>query len=55
MCIRDSSTPRLKQQLWQMLKIAVQADQLVNDQEAMLLQALALLLEIPVGPDQSVA
>jgi Zn-dependent protease with chaperone function len=49
------STPRLKQQLWQMLKIAVQADQLVNDQEAMLLQALALLLEIPVGPDQSVA
>ncbi|KOO56839.1 peptidase [Rheinheimera sp. KL1] len=49
------STPRLKQQLWQMLKIAVQADELVNDQEAMLLQALALLLEIPASPDQSVA
>lgn len=49
------STPRLKQQLWQMLKIAVQADQLVNDQEAMLLQALALLLEIPVSPDHAVA
>lgn len=49
------STPRLKQQLWQMLKIAVQADELVNDQEAMLLQALALLLEIPVSPDHAVA
>lgn len=46
------SAPRLKQQLWQMLKIAVQADELVNEQEAILLQALALLLEIPVSPDQ---
>lgn len=45
------STPRLKQQLWLMLKTAIQADQQVNDQEAMLVQALALLLEIPVGLD----
>ncbi|EGM77993.1 Zn-dependent protease with chaperone function [Rheinheimera sp. A13L] len=44
------SSPRLKQQLWQMLKMAVQADELVNEQEELLLQALVLLLEIPVSP-----
>ena len=43
------SSPRLKQQLWQMVKMAVQADELVNEQEELLLQALVLLLEIPVG------
>lgn len=46
------SSPRLKQQLWQMLKMAVQADELVNEQEELLLHALALLLEIPVSPEQ---
>jgi hypothetical protein len=35
-----------------MLKIAVQADELVNEQEELLLHALALLLEIPVSPEQ---
>ncbi|WP_233081735.1 M48 family metallopeptidase [Rheinheimera soli] len=46
------SSPRLKQQLWQMLKMAVQADEMVNEQEELLLHALVLLLEIPVSPDE---
>lgn len=46
------SSPRLKHQLWQMVKMAVQADELINEQEELLLQALVLLLEIPVSPDE---
>lgn len=46
------SSPRLKHQLWQMMKMAVQADELINEQEELLLQALVLLLEIPVSPDE---
>ncbi|RVT42812.1 peptidase [Rheinheimera sediminis] len=45
------SSPKVKQQLWLSLKIAVQADELVNEQEELLLHALVLLLEIPVVPD----
>lgn len=44
------SSPKVKQQLWQMVKIAVQADELVNEQEELLLHALVLLLELPVSP-----
>lgn len=47
------SAPLLKQQLWQMVSQAVKADQLVNEQEQMLLQALALLLELPVSQEPS--
>lgn len=46
------STPQLKKQIWLMLKAAVRADELVNEQEDMLLRALALLLEVPVSPDE---
>lgn len=46
------SSPKLKQQIWQMVKMAVQADELINEQEELLLQALILLLEIPVTPDE---
>lgn len=46
------SSPRLKHQLWLMLKTAVQADELVNEQENMLLRALILLLELPVQPEE---
>lgn len=45
------STPKVKKQLWLMLKTVVAADELVNEQEEMLLCALALLLEIPVTPE----
>lgn len=41
------TAPMLKKQLWQMLKAAILADQGVNPQEALLADALALLLEIP--------
>jgi Zn-dependent protease with chaperone function len=46
------SAPQVKKQLWQMLKAAVRADEQVNEQEEMLLRALALLLEVPVSPDE---
>lgn len=46
------SSPRLKQQVWQMLKAAVKADELINEQEKILLQALVLLLELPVRADE---
>ncbi len=46
------SSPRVKQQLWRMVKMAVLADELLNEQEEMLLHALVLLLEIPVSPDE---
>lgn len=46
------TTAVLKKQLWQMLKAAVKADALVNEQEEMLLRALALLLELPLSPDE---
>ena len=41
------TAPLLKKQLWQMLKAAILADQRLNQQEALLADALALLLEIP--------
>jgi hypothetical protein len=41
------TAPMLKKQLWQMLKAAIMADQRLNQQEALLADALALLLEIP--------
>lgn len=46
------STPLVKKQVWLMLKAAVRADELVNDQEEMLLRALALMLELPVNSDE---
>jgi len=42
------SAPKVKQQIWHMLKAAVRADQQTNEQEQLLLQAWALLLELPV-------
>lgn len=41
------TAPMLKKQLWQMLKAAIMADQSISQQEALLADALALLLEIP--------
>lgn len=41
------TAPMLKKQLWQMVKAAMMADQQVNQQEGLLADALALLLEIP--------
>lgn len=41
------TAPMLKKQLWQMLRAAIMADQSVSQQEALLADALALLLEIP--------
>ncbi|WP_337879098.1 M48 family metallopeptidase [Rheinheimera sp.] len=49
------AAPAVKQQLWQMLQAAVQADHLVNEQESLLLYVLALLLEIPLSPEQLAA
>lgn len=46
------STPPVKKQLWLMLKAAVNSDELVNEQEDILLRALALLMEVPVSPDE---
>ena len=41
------TAPMLKKQLWQMLKAAIMADQEISEHEALLTDALALLLEIP--------
>lgn len=46
-----ATSPTLKQQLWQVLLVAVEADKLQNEDEQALLLALALLLEIPYTPD----
>lgn len=44
--------PELKRKIWHMLKAAIFADDLVNPEEQLLLQAFALLLEMPL-PQQS--
>jgi Zn-dependent protease with chaperone function len=41
------TTPTLKKQLWRAIQASVYADLKVNDEEALLLAALALLLELP--------
>ncbi len=41
------TAPMLKKQLWQMVKAAMMADQRVSQQESLLADAMALLLEIP--------
>ncbi|MFN6969495.1 MAG: M48 family metallopeptidase [Rheinheimera sp.] len=41
------TAPMLKKQLWQMVQAAIQADRQINDDEALIFDALALLLELP--------
>ncbi len=41
------TAPMLKKQLWQMVQAAIMADEQVNEHEALLSDALALLLELP--------
>jgi hypothetical protein len=42
--------PLLKRQMWQMLQAAIHADAQISDEEQLLLQAFAFLLEIPAIP-----
>lgn len=41
--------PMLKRQIWRMLQAAINADKQITDEEQLLLQAFAFLLEIPTG------
>lgn len=41
------TAPMLKKQLWHMVQAAIQADTQINDEEALLSEVLALLLELP--------
>jgi Zn-dependent protease with chaperone function len=43
------TTPSLKKQLWCAIQAAMRADRKVNDDEALLFDALALLLELPAA------
>jgi hypothetical protein len=45
--------PLLKRQIWQMLQAAIYADSEVTSAEQLLLQAFALLLEIPAVKEQT--
>lgn len=45
--------PLLKRQIWQMLQAAIHADAQISDEEQLLLQAFAFLLEIPAVPQRA--
>jgi hypothetical protein len=50
-----NSTPALKQQIWQALRAAVAADGQLLFNELLLLQGVALLLEIPIDSAPAVS